>query len=93
MADENISIVTAPRFYVSSVQQFAGPNDVMLVFGHNTPTLKDGAFSDAVSQAVTILNMSPQTAKELSLLLQEGIAEVERQFGPLRTPFIDERTK
>lgn|GEM_PF-5741236 len=93
MTDQNAQVITAPRFYMSSVQAFFASNDVALVLGHTTPSLKDGAFGDPVSQAVAVINMSPQSAKELMLLLKSGLEEIESQFGLLRTPFIDERTK
>ena len=89
----NDIIVTVPRYYASAIQQFTSPNDVMLVFGHSAPVLKDGGFGEPVSQPVAIVNMSPQAAKELALLLLDAVGEVEKTYGPLRTAFIDARAK
>lgn len=41
----------------------------------------------SVSEAVTILSMSPAAAKDLSILMSRGIAEYERVWGVIETEF------
>lgn len=41
----------------------------------------------AVTEAVAVISLTPQTAKDLLLILQANIPSWEKEFGEIQTPF------
>ena len=95
MAEESARVagpVTVPRFNVSGFQAFATPTEVsVLGMSQVVGMSAEGAFEVGASPAVQI-GMSPASAKELMIVLQEIIGRFEKDFGELRTPFIAEKS-
>lgn len=69
----------------------ADSNEVLLVFQRTRPGLlqqKDGSVHDvAEAQTVAVIAMSPQSAKDLMLVLSEQIAGYEKRYGEVRTDY------
>ena len=74
--------VQAPFFSVSGAMILATGNDFLLLL-HRVMPLQgiDGssAAGVAMNQTVAVLTMSPQTAKDISLLLNESVAKFEAE--------------
>lgn len=87
---DGMTRLNAPAFYTSSLQIVSTSTDLMIVFGRPHPLLSRGAgdkqeFSMGI-EAQAIVHMSPQTAKDLSLLLAQQVSDMEKVFGPIETP-------
>ncbi len=87
--------IIAPKFYGSSIQLFWTSNDLTILFGRAAPFVQIG--SDGKSEhtnrlePVAMIQISPQTAKDLSLLLAETVAAHEREWGVIRTEYTKAR--
>lgn len=87
----SVARVDAPFFYGSTFQLTAGPLDFSLIVGRQHPmfiTPPEGPQQfGAALEAQAIIQMSPQTAKDLMLLLRDHISRVEAEYGVIQTPF------
>lgn len=89
-----ITPVSVPSFYATSVRMAVEPHNVNLVFArmqpvdirHGNTTTHAGHLAPAF-----MLDLSPQTAKDLLLLLQDGIAKREAEWGVIETEFSRKR--
>ena len=79
-----------PYFYANGVHQVTSGVDCTLVFTSTRPALQDGVVGDVpVTEPQVMVSLSPQSAKDLMLLLRESINAYESAFGPVRSPFSD----
>lgn len=79
-----------PYFYANGVHQVTSGVDCTLVFTSTRPTFQDGSVVDVpVTEPQVMVSLSPQSAKDLMLLLKGSIDSYESSFGPLRSPFSD----
>ncbi|WP_397402445.1 hypothetical protein [Phenylobacterium sp.] len=83
----------APEFAVANFGAMSSGTEVVLVANKLVPMVTAAGLNGVAATAVAILHLSPQSAKELALLLTGVVADYEALYGPLRSPFIDERQK
>jgi|GEM_PF-5645077 len=87
-----VTPVAAPSIYANTINITAGGNDFSLVFAKTHPAITAGRFSgNAVLVPAAVVSVSPQTAKDLYLLLQEIIPQYEKQFGQIKTLFSEQK--
>ncbi|MER9070128.1 DUF3467 domain-containing protein [Mesorhizobium sp. M0902] len=83
-------LVNIPLFYVSSVRVAPSPVNFNLVFSriqavnftNGNERIHAGALVDVLG-----LDMSPQAAKDLALILKAVVDQHEKEWGPLETEF------
>lgn len=79
-----------PYFYANGVHQVTSGVDCTLVFTSTRPAFQDGVVAEVpVTEPQVIVSLSPQSTKDLMLLLRGAIDSYEATFGPLRSPFSD----
>ena len=82
--------VNAPLLYASSLQLTATPTGFTLTFAQPRP-VNIGAgnqpLSAAILEPVVVLQMSPGTVKDISVLLTAQMAMYEATWGKLETEF------
>ena len=77
------------RFFVSSFNLSATSNEVVLVGNELFPTWSgEGAAQPPVLRPRLVIRLSPQSAKDLSDVLQNFVANFERAYGELRTDYL-----
>lgn len=82
-----------PSLFGSSFNVSWSSNECCLLICRTLPALlppEDGAVN-AFSAPVAALHMSPQAAKDLCLLLMEGLSRYENDWGALETEFVRSR--
>ncbi|MBX9606403.1 MAG: DUF3467 domain-containing protein [Gammaproteobacteria bacterium] len=81
--------INAPYFNAGVLQVNVAGNDVLLIFHRARPvSLPSGEMAQAaLTETVAIVSVSPQTAKDMSLLLPKVIQDYEAEFGEIVTPF------
>lgn len=87
---EKLTPVPVQPVYASQVMLQGGSNDITILFVRNQPvTLEGGGVKTdiALQHVSAIVQMSPQTAKDLSLALADVIKKLEKEFGKLTTTF------
>jgi hypothetical protein len=68
-------------------------NECLILVGETRPSVgPDGALEDSKTNLAVVLGMSPQSAKDLLLVLGEYIDRYEREYGTIVTDFIKNRT-
>jgi hypothetical protein len=78
-----------PAFFVSSFNLSATSNEVVLVGNELFPTWSgEGAAQPPVLRPRLVIRLSPQSAKDLSDVLQNFVANFERAYGELRTDYL-----
>jgi hypothetical protein len=78
-----------PTFFVSSLNLSATSNEVVLVDNELCPTWSGGgATQPLVLRPGLVIRFSPQSAKDLSDVLQNFVANFERAYGELRTDYL-----
>ena len=78
-----------PAFFVSSFNLSATSNEVVLVGNELFPTRNgEGAAQPPVLRPRLVIRLSPQSAKDLSDVLQNFVANFERAYGELRTDYL-----
>ncbi|AVA20692.1 hypothetical protein [Rhizobium sp. NXC24] len=103
MADEKIGAsaavntdlserIQAPLLYASTFHAYWSSTEFNVILSVNSlarsqPTNENPSGFRAGIQPAAILAMSPQSAKDLSLLLQDGVRKYEDMYGPLETDF------
>ena len=76
-------------FFVSSFNLSATSNDLVLVGNELFPTWSgEGAAQPPVLRPRLVIRLSPQSAKDLSDVLQNFVANFERAYGELRTDYL-----
>ena len=80
-------------YFASNVTVSKVGNDVGLMFARWAPTvLADGAPAPvAIAEPVALIQMSLQTLKDLSILVGEFVAQIERDIGQIETDFTRQR--
>jgi hypothetical protein len=79
-----------PQTYATSVTIAATGNDFSIVFLRNIPVQnEDGSMNLGMAMVlpVMLVSVSPQTLKDLSLLLPGILAAHEEEFGEIVTPY------
>jgi hypothetical protein len=87
---QNLKKIDTPLYYASGVMFLATGNDFTLIFSRARPLLNaDGSVNPAaaVSEPVAVVSVTPQTAKDLLLLLQANLPVWEEDFGEIQTVF------
>lgn len=97
MAEDAEAIVTGmlniPKFAVSGFNVSISSTEAIIVASSLMPGL-DAKGDMAIGQRPeVVVSMSPQSVKELHIVLGGLVAQYETDHGTIRTPFIDERTK
>lgn len=89
--------IEAPYFFVSTLNVQATGNDFAILFSRPQPVSDKGGLgilaNFALSQVVAIVSMSPQTAKDLAVLLTSIIHDHEKEFGEISTPYLKRRAE
>ena len=92
---ESLQPFSLPVMYASAFQLQGSGNDFNLILQRRLPAQNpDGSIHAEVGKldAIACLTLSPQSAKDLSVLLAEQIARFEQQFGTIETPFLKQRS-
>ena len=78
-----------PQFVTSSVVMQATGNDFLLVISQTVPLMTvEGKFTNAAKNVpIAMVTMSPQTAKDLCVLVSNTITKFEKDFGEITTPY------
>lgn len=87
------NLMSVPKFGTSVFNTMISPTEFVLVCSSLMPGIDaSGAFTPGL-RPECLLSLSPQAAKELSILLTDQVEQFEKEFGEMTTPFIKERTK
>jgi hypothetical protein len=86
---DQLKVIEAPTYFASSLQVIRAGNDFTLLFQRPRPaTLPDGSPAPiAIAEPVALLQVSAATLKDISVLLQRMVAQVEQDYGPIETDF------
>jgi hypothetical protein len=87
--EPNAEPVRAPTFYGSLVHANMAPNDATILFGTPAVVLGDGT---PPTDPICIVRMSPQTMKDLALVLARVVERHEKVWGEIKTPFSTDPT-
>jgi hypothetical protein len=67
-------------------------NECLLLVGETRPSVgSDGVLGDSKTNLAVVLGMSPQSAKDLLVVLGEYIDRYEQEYGVIVTDFIKNR--
>jgi hypothetical protein len=78
-----------PNFYVSSFNLSATSNEVVLVGNELFPTWAgDGVAQPPVLHPRLVIRLSPQSARDLTDVLRNFVANYEQAYGELRTDYL-----
>ncbi|MGE7367924.1 hypothetical protein ACQKKX_02485 [Neorhizobium sp. NPDC001467] len=87
--------IEAPTFYGSNFAVSWSALDVSMVLGRAFPaTIDAGDMAGSmfgVLETQAIIQMSPQSAKDLMLVLQEGLKAYEEKYGVIKTDYSEAR--
>jgi hypothetical protein len=90
LSDANkIQPVDLPTWAVSQFSVSVTSNEVLLVGSEITPLLTPEGVPDNFARVRprVVFRMSPQTMKDLSIILSEALRKYEGQFGVLNTDY------
>ena len=78
-----------PIIHPTVIQQGHSSNEFILVLSQTILIFDDTELTAGKGTVtpVGVLQMSPQTAKDLYLVLQEGIRQYEKEYGPINTTY------
>jgi hypothetical protein len=91
--DDGVEPVEIAPIYASTVQVQSTGHDLTLLFRRPRPAttakrVAEGTQPDAaVLELVSVLILSPGTAKDLSLLLRHFVERHEKEYGTINTPY------
>ena len=87
--------ITAPEYFSSSFQISRNSNQVTIVFRHYRPLLHKSRIDigAALQEPIAVVVLSPQSAKDLALLLSRQVEEYEEEWGNLNTEFTKTQAK
>lgn len=76
--------------YSNSFRIATGPFEVQLTFRIETPVIDEesGAITSVMLQPVADIRLNPSLAKNLSIALQQQVAEYEKQYGSIESSLI-----
>lgn len=78
------NVISADTVYASVFHINTNSNEFQILFGHNALVMTPGI---APSVPAVIVQLSPQSVKDLCLLLQKNIATYEGEWGEIQTQF------
>ena len=90
----SLTPIQAPYFSAGSLLIQATGNDFVFVYRRPVPVQpnEDGELQNVMlNEAVAIITVSPQTAKDIVLSLAHAITEYEKQYGQIVTPYTKSR--
>ncbi|WP_265518995.1 hypothetical protein [Nitratireductor luteus] len=91
--DQNeVSLLDVPEFFGDKVALITDSTSFTVFLSRQVPVLVRSQNAGTSRPAVT-LHMSPQTAKDLALLLIDQIDQHEREWGQIETAFTRRRTQ
>lgn len=105
MADDNKELsaeelatlrpISVPPTHASSFRVQGTSNEFILMFQRLMPQMKpDGDLADVGrADTIAVISMSPQSVKDLSILLSAQIETWEKEFGKLETSFTRSQKK
>lgn len=88
--EENLQPLPIAPAYANQVAVQGSGTDVTLIFSRLQPVVgQDGRLrlDAAIAQPSAVVQMSPQTAKDLVLALGDTVNQIEKEFGKLSSPF------
>jgi hypothetical protein len=80
-----------PSFYATSANIAASGNDFTIIFNRNIPLENaDGTLNPglALVMPTVMISLTPQSLKDISLIIPGILEAHEREFGEIVTPFI-----
>lgn len=94
MADEKPPVLPIPVFSGNTVHIKSTGNDVMLIFSALQPTIPEKEKGEGELLApVVAITLSRGSAIDLSHVLSGILGTLEKDIGPVNTPFLMERAK
>lgn len=89
----NVQPLQVPLLHASLFQTTWNSNEISLLLANMVPALDpaDGSMA-SLAQPIASLSLSPQSAKDLSILLAEAVSQYESKHGEIRTDFTLART-
>jgi hypothetical protein len=91
---DDLKILDAPNFVAQSMSIQGNGNGFLLLFQQRLPLqTPDGAlYMKALKNTVVAtVTLSPQTLKDLSLVLSDTVGRYEKEFGKIETPYTRRR--
>ena len=86
--------IEAPLISASSVQLAVTGNEVTVLFLRNRPmSTSVSAQISLAPEVVTMVQMSHQTLKDLSIVLNAAVQNLEKEWGEIDTPFTRQRAE
>ena len=88
----HVAPIEAPLVSASSVQLAVAGSEATILFLKNrqTSTSADAQIS-FVSEVVAMVQMSHQTLKDVSIVLDAAVQNLEKEWGEIETPFTRQR--
>jgi hypothetical protein len=86
--------IDAPLVSASAVAVQSSINEFVLIFQQTRPVIskKTQSIADvALNQPVAVVSVSPQTLKDMWLLIGDSVERYEKEFGQLTTPYMKRR--
>ena len=85
------TIEEIPVLHPTAIQEGHSSNAFVLVLADDLPIFNKSDPNRLTGQNVVlpigVIKMSPQTAKDLFLLMRTGIEQYEREYGPIHTAY------
>lgn len=85
-----LKVVEVPAFYASTFRIAGSGNDFSLIFQRTVAMqTEDGGIHPTVGslETVAIVTVSPQSLKDLHLLIGRQVEQQEKEFGRIKTPY------
>ena len=91
---QTISVDNVPFFNPEVIQNSWTSNGCSIVFSRRRPVFGSdiNVVEQPVVEPVAVVQMSPQTAKDLYLLLRDSVQGYEKEWGEITTAFSRSRT-
>ena len=86
-----LKAVEAPTFYASTFRIQGSGNDFTLIFQQSVPAQReDGSIEPRVGtvQNVAVVTVSPQSLKDLHIVIERQLKQHEETFGRIKTPYM-----
>lgn len=84
--------IDAPYFSAGSIAVQGTGNDILLTFSRPMPAqaFAPGGVHQSVviNQAIVVISVSPQTAKDIVLAIASTVTKHEMEYGEVTTPYI-----
>lgn len=91
---EDFKPIEAPYTYASVVAVSGTGGEFIMTFSRAKPLVvaqTGQAASIAITEPVALIVVSPQTMKDMALVLSDQVAAHEKKFGEIHTPFTQNR--